>query len=107
MDFSCCRRQRGVLLGKRFRRRQDGLAEAAQGPDSFHRLPAPDPGEKLREAEVLERPGQAGAGGQAEPLRYPSQDLVSEQKVISTFYLLAFLDSMIKKMKRCQHLFNP
>ena len=68
-------------LSQQLHKRDSRSEEAEEGQDCLHWLPAPDPGEKLREAEVSVSPGQTGAGSQAEPVRHSGQDLVPEQKV--------------------------
>ena len=55
--------------------------KAAKSSNSVFGQPARDTGEQLREAEVLIRAGQDGAGREARPDGHPGEDLVSEQKV--------------------------
>ena len=67
-------------LSQQLHKRDSRSEEAEEGQNCLHWLPAPDPGEKLREAEVSVSPGQTGAGSQAEPVRHSGQDLVPEQE---------------------------
>ena len=55
--------------------------KAAEGEDRLHGQPAPNTGEQFRKAKVPFSAGQDGVGGQTEPFRHPSEDLVPEQKV--------------------------
>lgn len=62
--------------------------ETAESADGFHRPSVADAREELRAAKIPERPGPHGIGGQAQPVRHTSQDLVPEQKVSLRFVYL-------------------
>lgn len=63
--------------------------EAAQGAHGFHRPPAADSREELRAAEISERAGSHGAGGEIKPDRYTSENVVSKSTV--SFYLVSLI----------------